>query len=1290
MNYQRINILSGWAVWLTAAITYLLTLEPTMSFWDCGEFIASAYKLEVGHPPGAPLFMLIARLFAAGAEKENVAYMVNLISVLASAFTVLFLFWSITHFAKKIADKTGPLTPGKLLAITGSGAVGALAYTWSDSFWFSAVEGEVYAMSSLFTAIVFWAILKWEAVVEASEQRGVIASENRWIIFIAYMMGLSIGVHLLNLLAIPAICFVYYFRKYEVSLWGVVKTAFISVLLLGLIQFGIIQGLVRLAGSFELHAVNVLGLSFNTGVTAYVVLAAAMLIGLLFFSHRQNSLAMDTVALSPFLLVSLVLFYTEWDLALENVVFTALLFYVLRVKENSAIYFVLWCVAALIASFALSNTMLIYLLGSGLYWFFLRKNFALVNTVVIGVMAALIGYSSFATIVVRSAANPPMDENNPEYLFALLAYLNREQYGDRPLLYGPYWNTPMVENVPFNDGPPVWVKSYSVYTTAGKRVLSSRDPFEAEQYVKSKGSGYHIVSEYIDSGEKKNTKPVYDPEYCTLLPRMYSSSGSHVKEYKSWSNYQGINTVMGRKALEKRENRLDSIEYQERKFSYILKSYDLPPKLAGVYEDSLRTAQSQVRALERLLVPNFMEDKRYFFNYQVGWMYLRYFMWNFAGRQNDAQGHGDFREGNWLSGIDKIDEQRLGNRDHLSEAVKQNKGFNKFYYLPLLLGLIGLIFQLMRHPKDFSVVTLLFLLTGLAIVVYLNQTPMQPRERDYAYSGSFYAFAIWIGLAVYALYHAATSMKWQHFGVLAGMTLGGSAFLFLLETLLERGHAFSYSLGYISLVSLGMFAVATALNQVRNPDLMKAMVCLALSLPVPFVLAAEGWDDHNRAKRRTGVDFAKNYLDTLEPNAILFTNGDNDTFPLWYAQEVEGYRTDVRIVNLSLLNTDWYIDQMKMQAYDSPPVPITMKESKYRQGTRDIVLISHDRNTRDEYLDLDMAMEIALDDSKTDDLGDGRRYNYLPTHKFKMEVDSAVAEKFRKYVDGTDSLVTKIKWSIGKSTTHITKNQFAVLDLLRNNNKDWSRPVYFAVTTGPESYMGLEAYFQLEGLAYRLVPILHEQRPNPNVDGGPQTDLMYDNLMNDFQWGNMDKEDLYLDENNRRMTTNMRLQFANLAEALLMESKPDSALKVVDKAFEVMPEKNVPYDRVILPLIEAYFDGGDSVKGRKYAERLFEINKDEMEYYESLEQQYLNQVQADFELQLQVNLRIMETIMHHFPGDEKVEQMAEEMDAQLDQALEAYPADEELQKDVLRYRMHFESLKEEFKHGPTVVPRAEF
>jgi hypothetical protein len=1202
MSYQRLNILTGWLVFLAALVTYMLTLEPTMSFWDCGEFIATAYKLEVGHPPGAPLFMLLARLFVIPvSDPALVPYWVNMVSAMSSAFTILFLFWSITHLAKKLAAGDGAWSVGRMVAVIGSGVVGALVYTWSDTFWFSAVEGEVYAMSSLFTALVFWAILKWEANVEQAAANGVSTNENRWLIFIAYMMGLSIGVHLLNLLAIPAICFVYYFKKFPVTRKGVIYTSVIALLLLALIQVGIISGAVKLAGLFELFFVNELGMAFNSGTLVYISL-----------------------------LLSLIIF--------------------------------------------------------GLYWS-RRKAMPVLNTFILGVTFAFIGYSTFTMIPIRSAADPPINENKPNNLFAILAYLNREQYGDRPLLHGPFWNTPTTDD-PFTDGPPSYIKSYSVYTTKGtkpRRVLSCRDRFEAEAYVtENADKNYKIVSEYIDSGEKKSSKPVYDPKYCTLFPRMYSSVGNHIREYKSWSDYQGFNNPAKRAVLARKEKMYTTAQQKSRQFGYYL-NQDLEPRLKQMVQDSLRYYTLQERALNKQLIPTFVEDKRFFFRYQVGWMYLRYFMWNFAGRQNDIQGHGDFREGNWISGITSIDQQRLGNQKALPDAQLTNRAFNKFYYLPLILGLIGLIFQLVKNVRDFTVVTLLFLMTGAAIVVYLNQTPLQPRERDYAYAGSFYAFTIWIGLAVYALYHVATRLAQKQYGVLAAMTLGGTAVIFLLESVVGNGHAFSYTLAFMSVVTLSLCGIMFAAGKIL-PDLGKGALATLLCLAVPFVMVSEGWDDHSRAKRRTGIDFAKNYLDSLEPNALIFTNGDNDTFPLWYAQEVEGYRTDVRIVNLSLLNTDWYIDQMKRQAYDSAPVPLSMKEQKYRQGTRDIVLLRSDLNPSGAYMDIHQAFETAMDDSKTEEIGDGRFYNYFPTDRFRLDLDSAAVEPFRKYLSPGDSLVSSIVWQIGENETHITKNQLTVLDIIRSN-KNWERPVYFAVTTGPEVYMGLEPYFQLEGLAYRLVPILHKQRPNPNIDGGVNTELMYQNMMNEFGWGNMDKEEIYLDENNRRMTTNLRLQFSNLAEALIAENKRDSAKVVIDKSFEVMPEKNVPFDRVILPLIESYFEAGDSLNGRKYAERLFEITGDELDYFESLDKARKAGIESDYTLQIQINLRLMETVLQYFPEDEKLGKMKEEMDTMLEKAADAFPDDE----DLIRYKQHFERLKERhIEFFTRETPRVEF
>jgi hypothetical protein len=1184
MNFNRPNVITGWVIWLVATIVFLLTIEPTASFWDCGEFIASANGLEVGHPPGAPLWMMLARFFIIFAPAGYEAMSVNILSALSSSFTILFLFWSITHIVKKVADKHGEWSTGKLIAVLGSGVVGSLMYTFCDSFWFSAVEGEVYAMSSLFTAVVFWAILKWESMATKD-------GELRWLVLIAYLMGLSIGVHLLNLLAIPAIAFVYYFKRYEVTPKGVIATLMISLGVLGLIQVGIIQGFISLAARFELFFVNEMGFGFNSGVMFYALLTIAFFVGAL--------------------------------------------------------------------------------------WFTRKKNWVGVNTLVLGSLVCILGYSTFALIVVRSTANTPMDENNPENLFALLSYLNREQYGDRPLTYGQYFNTPTLAGDDYKDGTSARIKSYSVYQTTKKgsaRVESFRWEWEAQELLDSESS-YYLVQEYVDSEDKKGAVPNYDPAYCGVFPRMYSRQANHLTAYKEWSNYQGWKNPSDREKVMKSEAELKEAEsflqqlaqYQQQAIS---QGTQVPKEFDTEYR---KTLKKRDRLLTKLK-PTYTEDFRYLVNYQFSWMYARYFMWNFSGKQDDIQGHGDFTNGNWLSGVDFIDEQRLGNRDELPETITSNKGFNKYYYLPLLLGLIGLFFHMIKMPKDFTIVALLFLLTGAAIVIYLNQYPMQPRERDYAYVGSFYAFVLWVGIGVYALFDAFLSLNWKGFQRLAIMLVGGSVFFWLMESLIGEGQALSYSLMYMSAITLALHLVMVLFKQFKISEKGAASVAVAICLIVPMIVAANGWDDHSRAKRRTGVDFAKNYLDTLEPNSILFTNGDNDTFPLWYVQEVEGYRTDVRVVNLSLLNTDWYIDQMKRKAYNSDPVPFSMREQKYRQGVRDYVYLDNSLNKNDAYIDLDRAMEICLDDEKSFKIGTGKPIQYLPSNKFSIPVDSA-----KVIANGTVSeadsakIVKAIEWTLtdgkGNPKNVVYKNTLLVLDLLRNNN--WDRPIYFAVTTGMDAYIGMTDYFQLEGLAYRLVPIKSPPNQNPNVLGTIATDLMYINVMEKFQWGNMDDTTgIYMDENNRRMTTNLRLQCSNLAEQLIKENKEEKALNVLNKCIDVMPEVNVPYDRVMLPIIESLYALGPmdtsvvaqpkpsnlSLEkqmeaqrlGAKVGDRLFALFEDDLDYFSSLEPEYAIQIASDIELKLSVSERLVRINNFYKPNDPETAKMIERLEAMND------------------------------------------
>ena len=985
-NYKLLNRLFGWLSFVIAAVVYLITIEPTVSFWDCGEFITTSFKFEVGHPPGAPFFMLIGRLFTFFGGPEHAAQLINALSALASAFTIMFLFWTITHLAKKLVDAEEEITLGQTVSILASAFVGSMAYAFSDTFWFSATEGEVYATSSLMTAVVFWAILKWENI--ANEPHS-----NRWLILIAYIIGLSIGVHLLNLLAIPAIVFVYYFNKYEVSRNGIIAALAVSLILLGVIMYGIIPGVVTVGSWFELLFVNTFGLPYHSG----------------------------------------------------------LLFYV----------------AAVIAA-----------ISYGIYYT-MKKQQALWNTILAGLAVILIGYSSFALIIIRSVAEPPMDQNSPNNAFALLSYLNREQYGERPLFYGQSYNTPLDPSQRYEEGKPVY----------------------------SQIDGKYIVTDH-------KVRPNYDEKFTGFFPRMWSTmEPSHAEDYKMWGK------IRGRKIQHRNER----------------------------------------GEVETIAKPTFSENMRFFFRYQIGHMYFRYFMWNFAGRQNDIQGHGGVLHGNWLSGINFIDNMRLGDQSNLPSRFANNKARNTYYFLPLILGLLGIFFQYNKGKKgkrQLWVVFLMFILTGLAIVVYLNQYPHQPRERDYAYAGSFYAFAIWIGLGVLALTQALRKYM---------------------------------------------------------PQTAAAATAGILTLIVPGIMASENWDDHDRSGRYTARDLGANYLKTLEPNGIIFTNGDNDTFPLWYNQEVEGVRTDTRVCNLSYLQTDWYINQMKRKAYESDPVPFSMSRDKYRQGTRDIVYLLDNSRINRETVGLKEAVDFIKDDNPATKLQQADNASYIPKKILSFKVDKeAVIKNNVVRPEDYDKIVDTITIDLsGKN--YVSKDEMMILDLLATNN--WERPIYWAITVGRNKYMNLQDYFQVDGFAYRFVPIKSESAADRMSFGHVATDIMYENLMNKFEYGNMNDPDVYIDENNMRMMTNIRNSFNRLAKGLIEEGKLDSAISVIDRAFELVPEEIVHYEYFALELADSYYGAGANEKGKAIVERAFETFNDELGYYFSLEPKFITEQSVNEEIQ---------------------------------------------------------------------------
>ena len=1006
-QYKLVNNVLGWLTFFVAAFVYCSTIEPTASFWDCPEFITTGYKLEVGHPPGAPFFMLTANLFSQFAsDPSQVARMVNTMSALLSATTILFLFWSITHLARKLILKDwSEMTLGKLIAIQASGLVGALIYTFSDTFWFSAVEGEVYAYSSAFTAIVFWLILKWED--HADEPHS-----DRWLVLIAYMTGLSIGVHLLNLLCLPAIVLVYCYRRFpHIELKGSLLALVGSFVLVAAVLYGVVPGIITVAGWFELLFVNTLGCPFNTGEIIYIVLLVAIVIWAIYESYVDKSFKRQNISFVLSVgMLGIPFRGMTWGAGILGLVILVALYFGLNYRKKIGKELV----PVVTARFK--------------------------NTALLCMLMLMIGYSSYAVIVIRSAANPPMDQNSPEDVFTLGSYLSRDQYGDSPLLYGQAYTSQVAYDVDGNMCVPKHKEGAAIWQRKEKASEGEKD-------------SYFVVSH--------KDKLIYAQNM--LFPRMHSSA--HASAYENW--------------------------------------------MGGV--EGTQVPYDRCGEPVMVKMPTQMENIRFFLSYQCNFMYWRYFMWNFAGRQNDIQGNGEPEHGNWITGISFIDDWMLGDQSKMPAELKANKGHNVFYCLPLLLGLIGLFWQAWRGQRgirQFWVVFFLFFMTGLAIVLYLNQTPQQPRERDYAYAGSFYAYAIWCGLGVLAIYD--------------------------------------------------MFK-----KKLKGNDVAVAGVVGVACLLVPIQMASQTWDDHDRSGRYTCRDFGQNYLMTLQDkgNPIIFTNGDNDTFPLWYNQETEGVRTDARVCNLSYLQTDWYIDQMKRPAYDSPSVPITWPRIDFCSGTNDYIEVrpAMKQQLLDFYREYPKEARAAFGDepfevknimkywvrSKDNDT------HVIPTDTLYITIDKEAVRRSGMMM-ASDTIPDRMVISLAGKRA-IYKNDMMMLEMLAQCN--WERPLYVATTVGSDNYMNLGDNFVQEGLAYRITPFNTKAPGAKNFD----TEKVYNNVMNRFKWGGLDKPGLYIDETVMRMCYTHRHLLAQLAMQLIAEGQNAKAEKVLRKAEKVLPEYNVPY-----------------------------------------------------------------------------------------------------------------------------------
>lgn len=977
MNFKKLNNLVGWGVFFIATIVYFLTMEPTVSWWDCGEYISTAYKLQVGHPPGAPTFQLIGRFFTlfAFGDVTKVAMMINIMSCLCSGFTILFLFWTISMLAQKIWMRDGEkASDNNKLAVLAASAIGALAFTFTDSFWFNAVEGEVYAMSALLTAITFWTILKWEQVADEP-------NHYRWLILIAYIIGLSIGVHMLNLLTIPAITYIVYFKKYKFSWKGVFWTGIIAVALTGFIYVVLIPAIVSLAGKFELFFVNSIGMPFNFGTIFYFVLIIALIV---------------------------------WGL-----------------------------------------------------WYTTKKNKPILNAVILSFMFILVGYSSFFMLVIRANANTPINENKPKDAISMLSYLKREQYGSWPLIYGPYY---MAKPYDMTEGTPIYYKDHK------------------------KGKYVKVANNF--------GKYIYDDNVMTIFPRMWNGTKkTYTKTYER----------------------------------YIDKS-------------NMRVTTQQE---QRVMIPTFGQNLRFFINYQCGWMFWRYFMWNFVGRQNDIEGQGELEHGNWVSGIGFIDNPRLGNQSDLPRSM-QNPSHTEYYFLPLILGLVGLFYHIKHDPRNCWVVFLLFFMTGIAIIMYLNQTPYQPRERDYSYAGAFYAFAIWMG-----------------FGVLG---------------------------------------IINGLKKVVGNQRVATYIATACCLFVPVLMAAQGWEGHNRSGKTSALDWGKNYLTALPDNAVIVTRGDNDTFPLWYVQEVEGYRTDVRVCNFMLSSGYWYVHQMGRKIYDSERMPLSLTAAQYDNGIHENVRI-------ESLFDVPQELKEVIEFVKSDNprtkatTMSGEKVDYFPTRKLKITVNKEkVLANGIVPLSMKDEIVDEIVWTIPDKVEYLSKNELMLLDFFATN--DWERCVYFTSLSDISDILGIDKYLHQQGLSHRFMPV---EAPNYYKGaGGVFVDGSYDLLVNDVRWGRINEPDVTVDPETLRDISFAKMAYMRLAQSLVDRNRYDEAVAVMDKCQYFFPDEKIPfgfYYEGYFP--ELYYKSGALEKGDDVLMKISENSIDDLRYYTTLKPKFIEYYKDD-------------------------------------------------------------------------------